>query len=253
MLYFSSPLWFKYLTAVLTVCLIGITSPTLANQNFLSPPSSNTFNPQISGNKVYFSISESLKMDNDTLIITLKASAQARSANVVMEKINRKMQAAISALKKYPKIEVKTVQYRVHPIYNKGETIHRWNGSQSLTITMDAKSTQLNALSELQEHLEYQSMHFKISAKQKQKAVQQLTLTALKTFQQQAKLIADAFDSPSYQLLETRINSPSPKTNRQNAVFTSRMVMAESMAAPAIESGKSTLTVHVSGVLLLSQ
>ena len=244
MLYFTLPLWFKHLTATLTVCLIGIASPVLANQNFIPPQ-------KMTGNKIYFSISESQKMDNDTLVITLKATAQARSANVVMEKINRKMQTALSALKKYPEIEIKTAQYRVHPAYNKGESIRHWNGSQSLIITLDAKSTQLNALTELQEQLEYQSMQFKISAKQKQKAIQQLTFIALQTFQQQAKLIAEAFGSQNYQLLETRINPPNAQFNRQNVAFTSRMVMAESMASPAIEAGQSTLTVNISGVLLL--
>ncbi|MCF6253606.1 MAG: SIMPL domain-containing protein, partial [Thiomicrorhabdus sp.] len=221
-------------------------------QNFLPPPESQS-NLQPMGNKVYFSISESQKLDNDILTITLKATSQERSANKVMEKVNRKMQTAIASLKNYPDIEVQTSQYRVHPIYNKGETIRHWNGSQSLVITLDANSKQLKVLTKLQEHLTYQSMHFKISAPKKQKAVQQLTLSALKTFQEQAKLIADAFGATNYRLLETRINSPLPQGNPQAATFSSRMVMAKSMTAPAIESGQSTLTVHISGVLLLSQ
>ncbi|VAW43831.1 hypothetical protein MNBD_GAMMA04-2073 [hydrothermal vent metagenome] len=240
------------LTTTLLLCLASITTPILANQNFLPPPPPvNEYNHQTIGNKVYFSISESQKMDNDTLTITLNASAQARSANVVMEKINRKMQTAIASLKKYPKIEVKTSQYQVHPIYNKGETIRNWRGSQSLIITLDAQSKQLKVLSELQEQLTYQSMLFKVSAKQKQKAMQQLTLIALQTFQQQAKSIANAFGSSSYQLIETRINTPRSQSRAPNMAFTSRMVMAESMNAPAIESGQSTLTVNISGILLL--
>ena len=252
MLYFSSPLSIKKLTTTLLLCLASVTTPILANQNFLPPPV-NEYNHQAIGNKIYFSISESQKMDNDSLTITLNASAQARSANVVMEKINRKMQTAIASLKAYPEIEVKTSQYQVHPIYNKGETIKNWRGSQSLIITLDAQSKQLNVLSKLQEQLTYQSMKFNISAKQKQKAMQQLTLIALKTFQQQAKIIANAFDVSNYQLLETRINTPHSQARTQNINFTSRMVMAESMTAPAIESGQSTLTVNVSGILLLPQ
>lgn len=252
MLHSPPPLLFKHLTAILLLCTACFAAPVLANQNF-TPPLKNKFELQPTGNKVYFSISESQKIDNDILIITLKASAQARSASMVMEKVNRKMQMAIVSLKKYPDIEVQTSQYRVHPIYNKGETIRHWNGGQSLIVTLDAQSKQLKVLTNLQEHLAYQSMHFKISAEKKQKSVQQLTLTALKTFQQQAKLIANAFGSAHYQLLETRINPPLPQTNPQHATFSNRMVMAESMTAPAIESGQSILTVNISGVLLLSQ
>jgi len=237
---------------MLLFCLANVTTTVLANQNILPPPV-NESNHQFHGNKVYFSISESQKMDNDTLTITLKSSAQARSANIVMEKINQKMQIAIAFLKAYPKIEVKTSQYQVHPMYNKGETIRNWRGSQSLIITLDAHSKQLNVLSELQEQLTYQSMHFKVSAKQQQKAMQKLTLIALQTFQQQAKLIANAFGSSNFQLIETRINTPRAQTRAQNMTFTSRMVMAESTNAPAMESGQSTLTVSVSGILLLPQ
>lgn len=250
MLYFSSPLPFQKFTTTLLFCLANVTVPVLANQNFLPPPI-NEPNHQLTGNKVYFSITESQKIDNDTLIITLNSSAQARSANVVMEKINRKMQTAIASLKKFPEIKVKTSQYQVHPIYNKGETIRHWNGNQSLIITLDAQSKQLKVLTELQEQLSYQSMYFMVSAKQKQKAMQQLTLIALQTFQQQAKSIANAFGSSNYQLIETRINTPHAQRHTQNMNFTSRMVMAESMNAPAIESGQSTLTVNVSGILLL--
>jgi len=252
MLNFLPPLLFKHLTAILLLSTTFIASPILANQNFLPPPESPS-NSLPMGNKVYFSISESQKMDNDILIITFKASAQARSANKVMESINYKMQTAMASLKKFPDIEVQTSQYRVQPIYNKGETIRHWNGSQSLIVTLDAHSKQLKVLTELQEHLAYQSMRFKVSAEKKQKAIQQLTLTALQTFQQQAKLIANAFGSARYQLLETRINPPYPQANTQHTTFSSRMVMAESMTAPTIESGQSTLTVNISGVLLLPQ
>jgi len=250
MLYFTPPSTKRIFTQ-LTLWLMCITTPVLASPSFLPPPihASESF---LNGNKIYFSITESQKMDNDISVVTLSASTQARSAKAVMEKINQKMQAALSILKKYPVIDAKTTQYQVHPIYQKDRVIRHWNGSQSLVITLDAKSKQFQILAALQEPLVYQSMQFKISTEKKQKVMQQLTLNALQTFQKQAQLIANEFGMAEFKILETRINSPLPSFNTQKMNFGNRMVMAKSITAPAIEAGKSTLKVTVSGVLLLS-
>ena len=250
MSYFTPPLT-KQIFTQLTLWLICITTPALASQN-LSPPPPHSSEAALMGNKIYFSISESQEMDNDISVVTLGATAQARSAKAVMEKINQKMQTALSILKKHSVIDAKTTQYQVHPIYQKDRVIRHWNGSQSLVITLDAESKQFQVLAALQEQLVYQSMQFKVSTEKKQKAIQQLTLNALQTFQKQAKLIANGFGTVEFKILETRINSPFPSFNTQKMNFGNRMVMAESMAAPAMEAGKSTLNVNVSGVLLLS-
>ncbi len=252
MLYFTPPYikYTKQILTLLTLFLTCITTPILASQTFTPPPPSAS-KSTLMGNNVYFSISEYQEMDNDISIVTLSASAQARSAKAVMETINKKMQAALATLKKYPEIDAKTTQYQVHPIYQKDRVIRQWNGSQSLVVTLDASSKQFQVLTELQEQLVYQNMQLKISPEKRQKAMQQLTLKALHSFQQQAKHIANAFGAVDFKLLETRINTPFSRQYGQEAEFSGRMMMTKSMAAPALEAGTSTLNVTVSGVLLL--
>ncbi|MCF6345959.1 MAG: SIMPL domain-containing protein [Thiomicrorhabdus sp.] len=252
MLYFTPP-YIKYTKRIFTLLILWltcVTTPVLASQISL-PPSPTASESTLVGNNVYFSITESQEMDNDISIVTLSASAQARSAKSVMEAINKKMQAALATLKKYPEIDAQTTQYQVHPVYQKDRVIRHWNGSQSLVVTLDASSKQFQVLTELQEQLIYQNMQFKVSTEKRQEAMQQLTLKALHSFQQQAKHIANAFGSVDFKLLETRINTPFSRQYAQEKAFSSRMMVAESMAAPALEAGTSTLNITVSGVLLL--
>lgn len=244
------PSFLKQIIFTATLSLFFLNGSLFASQ-ISSPPYPEKNNLASTGNKVHFSISESQKMDNDITTITFRATAQARSAQTVTHDINVKMQAALKTLKKYPSIIAKTSQYQIYPAYNKDQVIRHWNGSQILSITLDSDSEQLKALTELQKHLVYQNMQFLVSAKQQQKAMKQLSLNAIQSFQAQATLIANQFNAPHYQILETRINTPSPRFSKQNYAMSSRMVMAESMAAPGVEAGQSTLSVTISGILLL--
>ncbi len=242
----------NFIMTTFILCLVSPSSVVFANQ-ISSPPISEKNTSIPAGNQVFFSISESQTLDNDISIITLKAIAQDRTAQAVIDEINQKMHSAIALLKKYSDISSQTRQYQVHPIYNKGKTIRHWQGSQSLAITFNLDLKPLNVLSELQEKLVYQSMQFKVSEERYKKALTALTLKALQSFQQQAGLIAQSFNASNYQITETRINTPQYRTNYQKYTITSRIMAADSMAPPAMEAGTSTLKVDISGQLLLSE
>lgn len=202
------------------------------------------------GNKVHFSITESKQVENDIVSIRFNKQVQASSAQAVTSEINQVMNEAVLALKKYPTISVQTSQYNIRPVYNKKRTISHWSGSQSLTMTFDNQPKLLNSLSEIQALLTYQSMKFSVSEDRKKSILNKLTLKAIKQFQKQAAVIATSFQASQYQILETRINMPNHFPSPQNYA-PARMMMAESMAPPAVESGKSRLQVQITGLLLL--
>jgi len=245
------PLYSRFINALIafTLSALSFISPTVLAQT-LPTPSQETSIQNVVGNKVHFSISENQKIDNDLSTITFRASVQAHSAAAVTHEINLKMQTAIDSLKPFPQVKAKTSQYHLHPVYNKQQVISHWNGSQSLTITLELNSEQLKSLVSLQEHLTYQSMQFSVSEDRKKKIVDQLTIKAIQAFQRQANVIATNFNAAHYRILETRINTPRSPIIRQNYA-TSRMMMAESIAPPAIEGGQSNLKIDISGVMLL--
>lgn len=202
------------------------------------------------GNKIHFAITENQQVENDTISVSFKKISQGRTAQAVMDDINKKMKTAVSLLKKYPDIVIQTSQYNIHPVYNKQRVISHWKGHQLLTLTFDKKPELLKSLTELQSHLSYHSMRFSVSDALKQQLLNTLTVRAITRFQKQADMIADSFQASHYKILETRINMPNQPRPIQN-FGGARMMMAESMAPPAVEAGESTIKVHISGVMLI--
>jgi predicted secreted protein len=238
----------KSLLLALTFCSLGTIS--LLSPAVMAQPVTN-LNNEPQGHQVQFSISESQDIDNDTLSIVFSKVAQGRSAQIVANEINLKMQGAIAALKKTPEISRQTSQYHIRPVYNKQQIISHWTGSQNLTITLKNQPDLIKALTELQPYLAYQSMQFSVSVERKTDIMNKLTTKAIQSFQKKAALIALGFNAQNYRILETHINTPNIRPIA-SSYASNRMLAAESIAPPALSAGKTKLKVDISGTLQLA-
>ena len=202
------------------------------------------------GHSIYFSVNESQRVDNDLVSITFRYVAQAATAELVMQSINQKMQAAIQVLKRFPKMETQTSQYQVRPIYNKQQIITHWQGQQNLTISTANQAGLPKLLAQLQPYLNYQSMRFHVSEETQKFIKNNLLKKALTNYQEKAKYIASSFGATHYQLLETRIDTPNLPVPYINNVMRSANVMSEA-AIPVMEAGKSDVKVQITGKILI--
>jgi len=202
------------------------------------------------GHTLHFSVTETQRVDNDLVSITFRYVAQAPTAELVMQSINQKMQAAIQVLKKFPQMEAQTSQYQVRPAYNKSNVITHWQGQQNLTINTANRAGLPRLLAQLQPYLNYQSMRFHVSEETQKQIKDQLLTKALLNYQAKATFIAKSFGATNYQLIETHIDTPNlPKPYADNSIRSAR-VMNE-MAIPVIEAGKSDVSVHIRGKILI--
>ncbi|HHT00510.1 MAG TPA: DUF541 domain-containing protein, partial [Thiomicrospira sp.] len=174
---------------------IGVANPALANDT------------ELKGNQVQFSITESQNVPNDSISMTFNRVAEGTSPQAVANEINLQMQAAVRALKAYPDIITQTTQYNIHPVYKK-QVLSHWRGQQSLVLTLENKPGLVKVLTKIQPYLAYQSMQFGVSDALQDKILSQLTERAILKYRNQANLIAQGFQVPSYKILETRINMP---------------------------------------------
>lgn len=234
----------KSLLLTLTFSMASLLGPAVMAQTVTNQ------NSEVQGNQVHFSITESQRIQNDTLSIVFVRIAQGSSAQMVANDINLKMQQALVVLKEYPDVNSQTSQYHIRPVYNKQQMITHWTGSQSLTIALENKPELIKVLSQLQPYLAYQSMQFTVSAKLKTETMRRLTAKAIQSLQKQAAMIAQSFHAPGYRILETRINAVEmpPIAHSYTA---NRTVAAQSMAPPAISAGENRLRVDISGILQL--
>lgn len=200
-------------------------------------------------NRVFFSITETASIDNDQVTLTFRAHAQDKNPDVVANRINTQMQSASAVLKKAPSIQAETSDYQISPIYDKDQTLTHWRGQQTLTLNMENKPGLVKIMAQIQPFLRYQNMQFGISNAQRQIFLNDLTRKAIKTYQQQAQLIAQSFQANVYKIIETRIqtpNFPSPYLGR------SMMASADTIqSAPVMQGGQSQLSVTIDGTLLL--
>lgn len=229
-------------TSVLALCILAF--GIFGNSNAFANKA-----PEFDQNKVFFSVNESMSVDNDMVSITFTHIAEGENAQDVADQINRQMGKAFRVLKAYPEVVKKTTQYRVNPIYKKS-TISHWRGQQSLTLSMPQSDTVNQVLKKVQPYLAYQSMHFFVSTKIREKMKETLIQKAIKKYQNTAKNIASGFGHQNYKLIETRINTPN---NRHQKVYAHAEMRsaAMDMASPNVSAGESQLSVTISGSMLL--
>jgi len=202
------------------------------------------------GHSIHFAVTENARVDNDLVAVTFRYVTQAPTADLVMQAINQKMQAANQVLKGVNDIELQTGQYNVNPVYDKKLVITHWQGQQSLTIRTANQAGLPTLLEKIQPFLTYQSMRFSVSDAKQQQAKTQLLDKALKHYQTKAKHIAQSFDAKHYQLVETRIDLPNQgQPYAENYMSTAR-VMSD-MAAPVMQAGKTELRVQITGKIFI--
>lgn len=219
----------------------------------LSSTASNTWAEESlpAGHQIDFSYQAMQPLENDVLKVRFAAIAEGESSADVSLQINRAMQQAKKIINHAQLKSVQTGHYRVNPVYGKNRVISHWRGQQTLTISAST-ATQLDAtLSQLQQHLAFQTMQFTLSPEKRQQAQAALLKTALKDYQAKAQKIAQSFGHQTYRLLKTQIN---PRFNAP-VVRYSAPIAREAKAvssAPYQEQGKSDVQIQIQGTLLLS-
>ncbi|MBD3754237.1 MAG: SIMPL domain-containing protein [Gammaproteobacteria bacterium] len=200
--------------------------------------------------QVHFSISQSDTLQNDTAQIVLQAIAESVSAEVVSQQINRQMQAAIKLIKPLKQIKTQSGPYSVNPVYNKQRVVQHWRGQQTLTLTTQDLPGLPSLLGKLEKLLTYQSTRFSISETLRHQAQKRLIAEAMQTYQDRASQIAQGFKAPSYELVETRIQTNGVQPIHNPPYMLASRAMAES-AEPVMEVGESEIRVEISGTLRL--
>lgn len=192
--------------------------------------------------RISFSVTEHQIIENDQLQVVFAAQHRASSADQVSQRVNQVMKAALDELSAEHRQYVKTDTYHVRPHFQRDGRISEWSGQQNLILTLPKDTDISGILSRLQRHLIYQSVKADLSLAVRQQAEQALLTQALKSYQQQAKFLANAFGEKRFHLVETRIQ-PSGSLQMQARTMTA------TDQAPSIELGTQTLSVSINGVL----
>jgi len=201
-------------------------------------------------NQIRLQSQESEPVSNDTMHVTLSASAELRDAADLAARINADMAWALGLAKQYDAVRVSTGNYRTWQV-RQDNKMKGWQARQDLILeSRDAKVlSQLTGL--LQERLQVDSMRFSVSAETRTAVENRLIELALQSFKVRAGIIGSQLQASGYRIVDLNIGT---FAQQPPVVYRARGAAAamESDMAVATEGGESDIQVTVSGTIELT-
>ncbi len=201
-------------------------------------------------NQIHLQAQSSQPVENDRMQAMLSTFGEGTDSAKLADELNHTMSWALSAAKKYPLVRVNSGPYQTYPVLGK-TSLKQWRSSQEITLEADNTAQMVQLIGVLQQHLQVNTIQFSVSPATRSKAEDQLIDKALAAFQARADRIRRDLGAKSYRIVDLTIGTagngvaPYPMLRQQ--------AMESSVAAPAVESGSSVLSVTAEGTIELQQ
>ena len=210
-------------------------------------------NEPLNYNLINIQAEASRQVSNDEMHAVLYIEKSNKQPAALSSQITQLMNQSMAIAKKYPQVKVETGAQSTYPIYDNDTTkFKEWRGRAEIRLeSKDFKATS-QLISELQQNFQTQSVNFTVSDEQRKKVENELMIEASKNFQQRAQIVSQAWNKPSYNLVNLNLNT--------NNYFPQPIMMRASMAkfdvanaAPAqdVAAGESKITVNANGSIQL--
>lgn len=205
---------------------------------------------ELNYNLIHLSAGAESDVDNDILIVLMNSFAEKNSAREASESVNADMDRALKICAQYSTVKTRTMNYQTRPNYNKTRTITGWHASQQLRLESSDFEKLSKLVGILQEQLSVDSMRFEVSSEKRKKAVEELTVSALKEFTAKAQLITKTIGASDFRLVNLNLGENFPTRPYQRGFQAEAMSLAKD-AAPAVQAGESRILVQVNGSIQL--
>ncbi len=209
-------------------------------------------------NVVQLSATGSVDVQQDLLVLTLSTTRDGKDASTVQAQLREALDKAVlearraSSSTEPAQMDVRTGNFSLYPRYSQGlngqgSQINGWQGSAELVLEGRdfARITQTAARIG---SMAIQQVAFDLSREERAKVERNAQAKAIENFKVQAADLTRAFGFGSYTLREVSVNSNSFAPGPRPRMMAMQAKGAAMEDAPiAVEAGKSTVTVNVSG------
>ena len=205
-------------------------------------------------NVVQLSANGAVDVQQDLLVLTLSTTRDGKDASVVQAQVREALDKAVLEARRGAEpgqMEVRTGNFSLFPRYSQGTggqsgQINGWQGSAELVLEGRdfARITQTAARVNT---MTIQQVAFDLSREQRAKVERDAQVQAIENFKQQAMELTRAFGFGNYTLREVSVNSNNFAPGPRPRVMAMQAKSALEDAPIAVEAGKSTVTVNVSG------
>lgn len=203
------------------------------------------------------SATETVQVDEDMLVASLRIQHEAKDAKAVQKHINEAMAKAVALVKSKPSLKIETGQYYVHPDYryikveneNNKRVLDKWRGSQTMTIKSEVAEDVLTVTGEIQDMgFMMNNLNYTLSQKKHEETRDGLMEVTVKKLRDRAMRVAKALGKSDVDIVEINVDSnnynPGPVYARAAKMEMVSMA-SDSMPAPTAEAGETNVSMTI--------
>lgn len=233
-----------------TVMTMAFAIPAVAQDNMVMLPDGQT--------ALNISATETVEVEQDLLVASLRIQHEAKSAREVQDHINKAMAAALQKAKAVTSVKVETGQYYVHPDYRfvkkpdgeNEQVLDQWRGAQTITMKGKEAADILTLAGALQDMgFMMNGLDYQLSPEKYEEVRDGLMEVTIKKLNERALRVGKALGKNKVDLVEINVdamqNTPRPMYARAEMAMASDMAVAK-MAAPVAESGETSVSMSIS-------
>ncbi len=200
--------------------------------------------------RVSFAAESSREVANDEIVATLAVELEDQRPDRLADRVNETMAWALDRARRAENVSVESGGYRTFPIQRDGR-IDRWRAQQELRLDSRDAEAVTELIGELQEKLTVRGLTFQVSDERRREVENELIAEALAAFETRAAIVRTQLGVTAHKLVHLSIatdgSGPRPVPMQRSRV----QMMSESVAAPEVEAGRSSVRVSVQGTIEL--
>lgn len=200
-------------------------------------------------NVVQLSATGSVDVQQDLLVLTLSTTRDGKDAATVQSQLRQALDAAVLEARRNAEpgqMDVRTGNFSLSPRYGQNNQINGWQGSTELVLE-GRDFARITGTAARVSTMAIGHVGFGLSREQRAKVEREAQSQAIENFKAQAADLTRAFGFSGFTLREVAVNSNSyaPGPRPRMMAMEAKSAMAD--APIAVEAGKSTVTVNLSG------
>ena len=212
----------------------------------LAQQSAGSAEPQ---NIVQLSASGSVDVQQDLLVLTLSTTREGKDAASVQTQLRQALDAATLEARRQAEpgqMDVRTGSFGLYPRYGQNSQINGWQGRAELVLE-GRDFARITGTAARVSTMTIGNVAFDLSRAQRAQVERDAQGQAIENFKTQATDLTRAFGFGGFTLREVAVNSNSyaPGPRPRMMAMEAKSAMADTPIA--VEAGKSTVTVNVSG------
>ncbi len=208
------------------------------------------------------SASATTEVARDLLQLRFSTTREGKDAGAVQNELKQALDAALSEARKVAKpgqVELQAGNLSIYPRYGQPKSsasaapqITGWQGSVELLV----QGRDMEAISKLSgriQSLSIANVSYGLSREAREKAEGEVVSQAIASYKAKAAVYAQQFGYAGYRIGEVSVNADQPPMPMMAAAPRFKAMSAGADEALPVESGKATVTVNVSGNVVMTR